>query len=113
MKSIGKFMAQEQSERVATIFQTGLQDNRISIDKITDVLNHILSGNDQKSEQYDIGAVNLEMFKHLIINFEGINMMFSTLSEAKKAYKELDKFLMTKRRQIRGFSLIAAQTTFF
>ena len=111
LKSMGKIMSEDQAQRAAHIFQTELLDNRIAIDKIVDIINHVLKVEDTKSDQYEIAAVNLETFKYIVINFEGMNMVFSILSEAKKNYKEMQRFFGQNRKKIRGYSLIATQNS--
>jgi len=111
LRSFGKIIASEQAERIANICQTSLSDNRISIQKIVEVMNHILANSDAKAQQYEIASIGEDIFYYIVINFEGINRLFSSLNDLKKNFKDIYNYIAKNRRKIRGYSLLGFQNS--
>ncbi len=111
LKSFGKIIANEQAERVANICQTSLSDNRISIEKIVGLLNEVISSSENKAQQNEIASIGEEIFYYIVVNFEGINKLFSSLNDLKKNFKDVFNYIAKNRKRIRGFSLFGLQNT--
>ena len=111
LRSLGKILSSEQIERLANIFQTNLKDNRISIVKVVEILDKVVKDSDTKAQQYDIASIGEEVFYYVVTNYEGINKLFSSLGDLRKAYKDVLNYIARNRKKLRGYSLMGFQNT--
>lgn len=112
IKNLQTNISEDQLQRLGNNFQTKERDNRISMERITEILNYANRVQDSKGQQFEVASMSQDLFTYLMTHYEGLSVMFTALGGVQKSMKDLDRYLKQRRPTIRGFKLFAFQEIF-